>query len=82
MNIERDNIEYVLIDGKNEISTVRTNLMNEHGYTPYCGEAWSRRCSMPRTKFINDQFQCPHCGWRSEFPIEFIDRYKRKWNIK
>lgn len=71
-----------------EISIVRENLMTKKGYTGYCGselclprtqfspERW------PRTKFNGTQFVCPKCGWVSKFPIDFINRYKTKWNLK
>lgn len=58
-----------------EESTVRQNLMNEAGYAPYCG---SENCNagMPRTKWNEglNQFACS-CGWVSEFPADFIERY-------
>jgi hypothetical protein len=59
-------------------SIVRKNLMNEEGYTPYCGKI---NCShnMPRTTFNGSQFKCS-CGWVSEFPLDFIIEYKKKWN--
>lgn len=48
------------------------------GYSPYCPQ-----CSvMPRTFFNGEQFQCPNCGWVSQFPEDFIERYKNKWKIK
>jgi hypothetical protein len=59
---------------------VRKNLMNEKGYSPYCGDP---NCpTMPRTKFNKSlgQFYCS-CGWLSEFPEEFIKEYRKKWNI-
>ena len=61
------------------MSVVRDNLMNEKGYSPYCGAMckW-----MPRTYFDGEQFVCPDCGWRSEFPADFIATYKKKWNLK
>lgn len=58
---------------------VRHNLLTEKNYTPYCGSN-NVRCDMPRTKFDGEQFVCPKCGFRSEFPKEFIDYYKQKWN--
>ena len=70
------------------MSTVRDNLMNEEGYTPYCG---SELCAprtrfsperWPRTKFNGEQFICPKCGWTSNFESAFIVEYKKKWNIK
>ena len=56
--------------------------MNEEGYSPYCGRGYSA-CTfrMPRTTFTDDQFEC-RCGWRSEFPDEFIEEYKKKWEIE
>lgn len=64
------------------MSIVRDNLMNEEGYSPYCGRGYSA-CTfrMPRTTFTDDQFEC-RCGWRSEFPDEFIEEYKKKWEIE
>ena len=61
------------------MSTVRTNLMNEKGYTPYCGNSSCRR-GWPRTRFNGTQFEC-RCGWISEFPVEFIEAYKEKWAL-
>lgn len=56
--------------------------MNEKGYTPYCGSECCRK-GMPRTQFskIKKQFFCA-CGWTSQFPNSFIDRYISKWNIQ
>ena len=68
-----------------EISTVRENLMNEPHYSPYCGSNIPRfekgGCDNPRTNFNGSQFVCPHCGFVSKFPDDFIIRYKSKWNI-
>lgn len=63
-----------------ETSIVRENLMTVSGYSPCWGLDY--RCSegMPRTRFDGEQFVCP-CGWRSEFPTEFIDRYKATWLV-
>ncbi len=63
-----------------ESSIVRENLMNELGYTPYCGHGSCTK-EMPRTTWDEKlkQFRCP-CGWVSEFPIDFIKRYINKWN--
>lgn len=61
------------------MSVVRDNLMNEQGYSPYCGAMCKY---MPRTYFDGEQFVCPDCGWRSEFPADFIAAYKKKWNLK
>ena len=63
-----------------ENSIVRENLMTREGYKPYCGK---NHCSqnMPRAKYDSrlEQFTCG-CGWVSEFPKDFIDRYKQKWS--
>lgn len=62
-----------------ELTVVRENLMNESGYTPYCGQG----CRiMPRTVWNpnKNQFSCPCCGWTSSFPRDFIERYKQKWH--
>ena len=65
--------------GGGGVSIVRRNLMERKGYSPYCG---SDDCRMaPRTSFRHDQFVCPHCGWISSFPKEFINEYKVKWNL-
>lgn len=55
-------------------SIVRQNLLNEPGYTPYCGNDKCR--TMPRTIFNGEQFDCPSCGWRSAFEPEFIAKYR------
>jgi len=57
---------------------VRNNLMTQPGYTPYCGTG--NYCRIPRTYFDGEQFACPHCGWRSQFPADFIAEYKAKWH--
>lgn len=54
-----------------EVSIVRTNLLSQPGYSPYCG---SEKCYR-RTKFNGNQFECK-CGWKSAFPSEFIAEYK------
>jgi hypothetical protein len=69
-----------------ENSIVRQNLMNQPGYSPYCGNmearpAYGNGCSNPRTKFNGSQFVCPECKWISTFPSSFIKEYKSKWNL-
>jgi hypothetical protein len=61
------------------MSLIRKNLMSEPGYSPYCGSdsCWA---GMPRSKFDGEQFVC-RCGWRSQFPADFIGEYKDKWGI-
>ncbi|UVD32146.1 hypothetical protein [Vibrio phage phiKT1028] len=55
-------------------STIRCNLLTEANYSPYCpvGE----KCSMPRTHWNGEQFECPSCGWVSAFPDDFMELYK------
>jgi hypothetical protein len=69
-----------------ENSIVRDNLMTQEGYSPYCSNNKARRttggCDNPRTKFNGEQFVCPHCGWVSQFPKDFIDRYINRWGIE
>jgi hypothetical protein len=62
------------------MSIVRDNLMNQQGYTPYCGNE-DCRLHMPRTRFNGRQFVCG-CGWESDFPADFIAGYKEKWPTK
>ena len=54
-------------------SILRRNLLNERGYTPYCG---AEKCYVrwPRTRFNGQQFQCM-CGWQSSLEPEFIAQY-------
>lgn len=63
-----------------EETLIRENLMTREGYSPYCG---SNNCSFRNPRSIYDirkeQFTCK-CGWVSEFPSDFIIRYKTKWN--
>lgn len=83
-----NNVLLLKIDIMNEISIVRQNLMTIQGYTGYCGSALCKPRTRysperwPRTVFNGDQFVCPKCNWVSEYPIDFITRYKKKWNIK
>lgn len=63
-----------------EETIVRENLMTREGYSPYCG---NDRCRvMPRTNWDSkrNQFVCPNCGWVSQFPDDFIQRYRAKWH--
>ena len=63
-----------------ELTIVRRNLMEEKGYSGYCGNYNCRRS--PRTYWSSSkgQFVCPDCGWVSQYPAEFIRRYRAKWN--
>lgn len=66
---------------------VRKNLMERAGYSPYCGDKLCKPRTMnsperwPRTKFDGEQFVCSKCGWRSNFPVDFIERYKKRWGL-
>lgn len=70
-----------------ETTIVRENLMTEPGYTGYCGNVVARHriggCSNPRTVWSRslEQFVCPECGWTSQYPADFIERYKQRWNL-
>ena len=68
-----------------ERSIVRENLMNQKGYTPYCGNPKARQdvggCANPRMIFNGEKFVCPKCGWVSKLDEEFINRYKVRWNL-
>ena len=61
------------------MSIIRDNLINQKGYTPYCGNWECGR--MPRSEFNGEQFKCPQCSWVSDFPKEFIKKYKDKWGL-
>jgi hypothetical protein len=65
-----------------EETIVRQNLMDNVNYTPYCGS--DKDCYNPRTVYrpVDGQFICPHCKWISQFPEDFIKRYKAKHNLK
>jgi len=68
-----------------EETIVRENLMVVPNYTGYCGNniprGWPKGCDNPRTIWNGSQFRCPKCGWVSQFPQDFIERYKQKWNL-
>lgn len=70
-----------------EETIVRQNLIDDVNYRPYCGNNEARQniggCYNPRTQYrsVDGQFICPNCKWISEFPQDFIDRYKEKHNI-
>jgi hypothetical protein len=68
-----------------EETIVRQNLMDDPNYRPYCGSNnWTGsklECNNPRTIWTDNQFKCPNCGWVSQFPKDFIDRYKQKHGL-
>lgn len=55
-------------------SIVRNNLMKRPLYTPYCGHPRH----MNRTSWDGAQFRCT-CGYRTEFPEEFLALYLARW---
>lgn len=63
-----------------ESTIVRENLMTVENYHPHCP---SRKCtlSLNRASWNPNikQFEC-QCGWISNFPDDFINRYMKKWN--
>lgn len=66
-----------------ESSIVRHNLLTDPLYRPYCGnhatnQLSSSYCYNPRTIYreVDGQFICPHCKWISQFPADFIAKYK------
>ena len=65
------------------MSIVRNNLLSRPWYTPYCGNNIARNtpggCSNPRTfwNVSSEQFICPNCGYKTDFPNEFIEEYKK-----
>lgn len=61
-------------------SQVRTNMMKDRYYTPYC-------IPCPGIQRFgqlgpDDQMTCSKCGDKTTFPKEFIERFKAKHNIE
>ena len=65
--------------GKMEFSQVRTNMMKDRYYTPYCIPC----PGLQRYNFTSEigTLKCPNCGDVITYPKEFIDRFKAKHNI-
>jgi hypothetical protein len=63
------------------LTTIRQNLLTIPNYSPFCGQFAKCPGNWPRTKFNGRQFKCESCGWISQFEKEFIDQYKKKWDI-
>lgn len=61
-------------------SIVRNNLMTRPNYSPYCG-GLGECDSMPRTDYVDGQFECPVCHWRSSFPEAFMKIYRAHWSL-
>lgn len=61
-----------------EFSQVRTNMMEDKNYTPYC-----MTCpGLQRFgQFNGKQMVCPQCHAKTKFPDEFIKRYKAKHGL-
>lgn len=55
-------------------SIVRSNLLSQHHYAPYCGKDYCG-ARWPRMVFNGHQFQCA-CGYKTTFEPEFIEQYK------
>jgi hypothetical protein len=71
--------EYQITDDLIEGSVVRFNLMNREYYQPYCGVS---RCFNRATFNKNKkQFECT-CGWISQYPESFIEKYLERWGFK
>lgn len=71
-----------------ESTTVRQNMMDDVHYRPYCasvipGHPNYMSCSSPRMiwDLMLSQMKCPDCGWISEYPEDFIKRYKEKHSL-
>jgi hypothetical protein len=62
-------------------SQVRYNLLNIKHYSPYCGKEGPCPLHWPRTVFKDGQFYC-ECGWKSEFPDDFIKLYREQWGYR
>jgi len=61
-------------------SIVRSNMMQDVNYRGYCG---NNSCKvMPRTIRHVDQNKCPSCGWVSQYPDDFVARYKLVHKLK
>ena len=86
MNTQTNDVELHPNDAP---SIVRSNMIRCRTYTPYCGDARTKKdgnlvCSGPRTYWskVHNQMKCPECAWITEFPDDFIARYKEAHNIK
>lgn len=64
--------------GKMEFSQVRTNMMENINYVPYCMTSGCHRYS--KTDVI-ETLRCCTCGEVIIYPKEFIDRYKEKHRL-
>ena len=62
-----------------EFSQVRTNMMKDRWYTPYCIPCPGLQ-RYSHTKEIGTM-RCPNCGDVFSFPKEFVDRFKEKHGL-
>lgn len=70
-------------------SIVRQNLLKDKEYRGYCGSELCKPRKFhpmrgerwPRTVFNFNQFECPKCRWKSEYPKTFIELYRKTHNI-
>jgi len=61
-----------------EFSQVRTNMMKDVNYVPYCMTSGCQRYS--KTTIIGT-LKCHSCGDVITYPKEFVDRFKNKHGI-
>jgi hypothetical protein len=66
--------------GKMEFSQVRTNMMEDVNYVPYCIPCPGLQ-RYAKTDTIGT-LKCPNCKNVITYPKEFIDRFKAKHNLK
>lgn len=67
---------YEPASGKMEFSQVRTNMMKDVNYVPYCIPCPGLQ-RYKKTSVIGT-LKCPNCGDVITYPKEFIDRFKAK----
>jgi len=65
--------------GEMEFSQVRTNMMKDKQYVPYCIPCPGLQRYM-QTDVIG-KIKCPNCKTEYTYPKEFIDRFKAKHGI-
>lgn len=64
--------------GEMEFSQVRTNMMKDVNYVPYCINSGCGRFS--KTSVIGT-LKCSRCGDVITYPKEFVDRFKARHNL-
>lgn len=65
--------------GQMEMSQVRTNMMKDKDYVPYCIPC--PRLQRYRKTDVIGTLKCPSCGEVISYPKEFVDRFKAKHNL-